>query len=794
DFGVRLFNAPEESKNKKSLAEKRRGFRGKRRLLNRRHCRSEDLKQFFEKVFGDNFLQKFESFAKKSTNLLKYDETKFFNPYITRHQALSGKVELVELLYILLHISKYRGYKEFYLDNSLEEKNEENKKIYAAVGEVKKIFQENNYGSIAEMVIKNEKFRHSQNKKLLSAHNHNPNKVYENKEEVKKNHKHFVFPRELLVEEMQKILEKQSEYYPELKKKFSYTLLENGKSETKDFSAQEIIKLIIFRQRDFEDEEKELGGIEKEKEKGEKRETLRKQLETFLNKLVGKGNYSFPKGIEFETDFLDYLKENSSFYPALIKNCSSQFYLNYEDYKKTIFYQIGRIIFEKITPQRRKNELDSLSQKVYSLEAFGDCLAKLEKVLKSGKKERIEKLKMQMIEFTNSDNIFYESKKAEVQSLLSRLNNYKREKELKEVIIKNTDSETSKVSNWLSGLVVGIDAQNFSEEQLTVTYLQNYFASQEEQYKEKLLAEMQEIIENFPLVIQLREENNTLKSFIEGYKLGKEFVKPTQKGQEFEDYVHEKLQEIFSGSDIIENITHMRTSAGTRADVLQTVRSGNEFEKVIGKIVYETKKLIEEIQEADGIIRQRVLSHIFNNYDEIIQVTGGNSFLNIIVGSDNATNNKLTLSVLKEKVEELEKELQAKGSNNQSLEKTKSELDEKEKELLNLNKHPENDAHFCTWLRDAKQLTSKEIFNYDIEQLKKEYVEDIPSQQTEKDYELRREQFKTYLGSIPSNPPPLDMTSQYGGAYEFNIDTEELNLESDENEQTAQVQISPKDE
>ncbi|CAI2196231.1 4073_t:CDS:2, partial [Funneliformis geosporum] len=273
---------------------------------------------------------------------------------------------------------KYRGYKEFYLDNSLEEKNEEDKKIYAAVGEAKKIFQENNYDSIAEMVIKNEKFRHSQNQEILSAHNHNPNKIYENKEEVKKNHKHFVFPRELLAEETQKILEKQSEYYPELKRKFSYTLLENGKSETKDFSVQEIIKLIIFRQRDFEDGP---TGNEprKEKEKGEKRETLRKQLETFLNKLVGKGNYNFPKGVEFETDFLDYLKENGSFYSTLMKNCPSQFYLNYEDYQKTIFYQIGQIIFEKITPRRRKNELDSLSQKVYSLEAFGDCLAKLEK-------------------------------------------------------------------------------------------------------------------------------------------------------------------------------------------------------------------------------------------------------------------------------------------------------------------------------------------------------------------------------------------------------------------------------
>src|SRR3954453_14957152 len=93
-----------------------------------------------------------------------------------------------------------------------------------------------------------------------------------------------------------------------------------------------------------------------------------------------------------------------------------------------------------------------------------------------------------------------------------------------------------------------ITAENFSEEQLSVTYLQNYFVSQEEQYKKKLLVEMQQVIENSPLVIQLKEENNTLKSFVEGYKLGKEFVKPVQKGQEFEDYVQEKLREIFSGS------------------------------------------------------------------------------------------------------------------------------------------------------------------------------------------------------------------------------------------------------
>ena len=134
-----------------------------------------------------------------------------------------------------------------------------------------------------------------------------------------------------------------------------------------------------------------------------------------------------------------------------------------------------------------------------------------------------------------------------------------------------------------------ITAQNFSEDQLSVTYLQNYFTSQEKHYKEKLLAEMQHIIENSPLVVQLKEENNALKSFIEGYKLGKEFVKPVQKGQEFEDYVQEKLQEVFSSSDTIENIAHARTSAGTRADILQTIHEGNELEKTVGKIIYEAK-------------------------------------------------------------------------------------------------------------------------------------------------------------------------------------------------------------
>lgn len=468
DFGVRLFNAPEDPQNKKSLAEKRRELRGKRRLLNRWHCRREDLTDYFLTLFGEEVKKDFQQFSQKATNSLEYDKKRFFSPYVVRHQALDNKIELAELLNILLHCSKYRGYRSFYLDDNPEEKNTDNEKIKVAINKVRKLFQENNYRSIAEMVVKNEKFRHSRDKNLLSAHNHSPTKDYQNKEEIKKNDKLFIFPRELLEQEIEKILQKQSEYYPQLKRISSYRLWKNGKLETKEYPIWQIIKGIIFRQRDFEDgptktepwgkeeklishwkkhnrniasasfeettgycqyfpeekrgwrcslvysffqfinefsklgrlETKELGEekvkqihqqvfnwllftyqptilSKEEKSSGKKRETFRKQLEKFLDELIGKENYSFPKGIEFKTEFLDILKEDKGFYSVLWKSCPPEFYLNYENYQKTIFYQIGEIIFKDISPWRRKEQLNNLAKK-HGLEPFQICLDKLE--------------------------------------------------------------------------------------------------------------------------------------------------------------------------------------------------------------------------------------------------------------------------------------------------------------------------------------------------------------------------------------------------------------------------------
>jgi CRISPR/Cas system Type II protein with McrA/HNH and RuvC-like nuclease domain len=163
--------------------------------------------------------------SKKPTNDLKIcDSSEYFNIYEIRVRALDEKIDLVELLLALININKYRGYKEFYLDRSFEEKDKEAKKTYEAVREAEKIFQENNYRSVAEMVIKNERFRHYENKNLLAVHNRKPKEGKEKKEEVKKNLRNLIFPRQLLEEEIRKILAKQAEYYPQLKKQFTYKL------------------------------------------------------------------------------------------------------------------------------------------------------------------------------------------------------------------------------------------------------------------------------------------------------------------------------------------------------------------------------------------------------------------------------------------------------------------------------------------------------------------------------------------------------------------------------------------
>ncbi|MCE8163949.1 MAG: type II CRISPR RNA-guided endonuclease Cas9 [Candidatus Moeniiplasma glomeromycotorum] len=315
DFGVRLFNISEEKRTKKSLTKLRRKFRGTRRLLNRWQNRRAELSEYFFAIFP-GLERDFDQFPKLTTNQLNLSHSKFFNPYSERELAQKGKIGKVELLKILLHINKNRGYKKFYL-NELEEDEEENKeiskkekkdedkgKLLLGTTKVEKILQENNYQSVAEMVVKNKLFHNE--KSGISFRNHpsyepadqeknNPSEDKKYKEivslnrqlgklskkveklatkaaktpteieelskldaekvnlerrieELKTNWHYWLFPRESLEKEVRQILIEQGKHYLELPK-----VNEESQEITKIRESRNVIEEIIFRQRDFED-------------------------------------------------------------------------------------------------------------------------------------------------------------------------------------------------------------------------------------------------------------------------------------------------------------------------------------------------------------------------------------------------------------------------------------------------------------------------------------------------------------------------------------------------------------
>jgi Uncharacterized protein conserved in bacteria (DUF2130) len=128
-----------------------------------------------------------------------------------------------------------------------------------------------------------------------------------------------------------------------------------------------------------------------------------------------------------------------------------------------------------------------------------------------------------------------------------------------------------------------ITSQDFSQDHFTIAHLQTYFQAQEEQYKQKLLEQINQEPDSLPAFKQLKEENDKLKLLVEGYKLGTTKGSKT-KGEDLEKYVLAKLQEAYNGSDEISKITHL----GEKADIIQEIFKDNQ---PIAKIIYEVKNL-----------------------------------------------------------------------------------------------------------------------------------------------------------------------------------------------------------
>lgn len=193
DLGVRIFEGAENPKNGHSLAEPRREKRGMRKRLHRRRIRLNFLKQFFiqQKILSN---QQIESLLAPHKNQI--------DPYAVREKALSEKITPEELFIALYHIAKRRGYKS----NSRAESSgdaDENKKTLSAITANQVFLKE--YQTVGEALNHAEKFK---------SHKRNKPNDYSNS-----------FARADFEDEIKKILNKQSEFYPVLNEEKNQELL-----------------------------------------------------------------------------------------------------------------------------------------------------------------------------------------------------------------------------------------------------------------------------------------------------------------------------------------------------------------------------------------------------------------------------------------------------------------------------------------------------------------------------------------------------------------------------------------
>lgn len=262
DFGVRLFDVPEVSKTKVSLATQRRGFRSTRRLIRRRKHRLTMLKRYLETINFLTFQQFDEQFALKSTNKLVKEnnewktEAGYYNPYVVKVKGLESKLSKAELYAILLNYANRRGYADkFSFDeaDSTDDKAESKKqksKLDAAINTAEELVTK--YGTISQAVLKSDKFTIFQNQKSKILWTQNNNKLVrvhgklidfpsfskkhpDEAKKIKQISYRWLFSRQDYEDEVKTILKKQAEFYPELRSTNSARIME-----------------IIFQTRDFE--------------------------------------------------------------------------------------------------------------------------------------------------------------------------------------------------------------------------------------------------------------------------------------------------------------------------------------------------------------------------------------------------------------------------------------------------------------------------------------------------------------------------------------------------------------
>ena len=188
DFGVRFFDIVENPKDGISLAKIRTEKRTIRRRLRRRKHRIERVK---------SLLEKHKILTRSELDNL-YDNNKL-SIYELRIKALDNKITNNELARVLLAMVKKRGYKSNVKIS--EDFQSEDGKVLIAAKKNQLLLENSNYRTVADMYLKDDKF------KIYLPDNRTINKI----RNTTKSYSTVVF-REDLLNEVKLILEKQSKY------------------------------------------------------------------------------------------------------------------------------------------------------------------------------------------------------------------------------------------------------------------------------------------------------------------------------------------------------------------------------------------------------------------------------------------------------------------------------------------------------------------------------------------------------------------------------------------------------
>lgn len=205
DLGSRIFDAAENPKDGSPLSKVRRDSRGLRRRLRRKHHRVERTKRLLERY---NIISK-----KEIENM--YENYKFqFSVYELRVQALDEKLTNKELARVLISFVKKRGYKS---NSKSEESNKDAGQLLTATRENEKLMKEKGYRTVAEMYLKDDKFklRNKNGEYILDSKGNKQIKIKNSINDYKN-----TTLRVFLVEEIKLILDKQKEFNSSITNEF----------------------------------------------------------------------------------------------------------------------------------------------------------------------------------------------------------------------------------------------------------------------------------------------------------------------------------------------------------------------------------------------------------------------------------------------------------------------------------------------------------------------------------------------------------------------------------------------